>query len=105
MILLLGSLMMRPPPHPQICTVLFTSPHLVKVNERIRLDGKPLPDAVWAKHFWAVWDRLHQVGSDDQRTAPFCRCTCTINHFTPPSMHPSDIRTGTGHASYCEGQR
>lgn len=43
-------------------TVLFTSPHLVKVNERIRLDGKPLPDALWAKHFWAVWDRLHQVG-------------------------------------------
>lgn len=42
-------------------TVLFTSPHLVRVNERIRVDGRPLTDAQWTKHFWAVWDRLHQA--------------------------------------------
>ena len=47
------------PPHD--ITVLFSSPHLVKPNERIRLDGKPLTDALWAKHFWAIWDRIHQV--------------------------------------------
>lgn len=51
--------------------MLFTSPHLVKANERIRLDGKPLPDDLWTKHFWAVWDRLHQVSPGDPfRTQP-----------------------------------
>jgi folylpolyglutamate synthase len=42
-------------------TVLFTSPHLVRVNERIRLDGQPLTDTEWSHHFWAVWNRLQET--------------------------------------------
>eukprot|EP00624_Nannochloropsis_granulata_P000968 evm.model.NODE_14286_length_23795_cov_21.451103.9 len=42
-------------------TVLFTSPHLVRVNERIRLDGQPLTDKQWSHHFWAMWNRLQET--------------------------------------------
>src|SRR5882724_7732281 len=27
-----------------LCTALYTSPHLVRINERIRIDGEPIPD-------------------------------------------------------------
>ncbi|CAD6885235.1 unnamed protein product [Tilletia controversa] len=37
---------------------LFTSPHMVAVRERIRIDGRPLEEDDFALHFWQVWDRL-----------------------------------------------
>lgn len=37
---------------------LYTSPHLVAVRERIRVNGKPLSEEVFAKYFFEVWDRL-----------------------------------------------
>jgi hypothetical protein len=37
---------------------LYTSPHLVAVRERIRINGKPLEEDVFAKYFFEVWDRL-----------------------------------------------
>lgn len=61
-------------------TVLFTSPHLVRVNERIRLNGQPLSNEQWTKHFWAVWDQL-------QATAP------------PPPISPPASPTHTNATS------
>ena len=37
---------------------LYTSPHLVAVRERIRIDGAPLPEDEFAKYFFEVWDKL-----------------------------------------------
>ena len=37
---------------------LYTSPHMVAVRERIRIDGAPLPEDEFAKYFFEVWDRL-----------------------------------------------
>lgn len=37
---------------------LFTSPHLVSVRERIRIDGAPIPKDVFAKYFYEVWTKL-----------------------------------------------
>ena len=37
---------------------LYTSPHLVTVRERIRINGAPLPEDEFAKYFFEVWDRL-----------------------------------------------
>ncbi|XP_004348304.2 folylpolyglutamate synthetase [Capsaspora owczarzaki ATCC 30864] len=39
-------------------TLLYTSPHLVRVQERIRLHGKPVGSDLFAKYFWAVWSKL-----------------------------------------------
>ena len=45
---------------------LYTSPHLVAVRERIRVNGVPISEELFAKFFFDVWDRLEetdQVGS------------------------------------------
>lgn len=42
---------------PNAKTGLYTSPHLVAVRERIRINGKPLGEEVFAKYFFEVWDK------------------------------------------------
>ncbi|KAI5921120.1 FolC bifunctional protein [Camillea tinctor] len=37
---------------------LFTSPHLIAVRERIRVDGQPISEDAFARYFFEVWDRL-----------------------------------------------
>ncbi|EYC07242.1 hypothetical protein Y032_0071g544 [Ancylostoma ceylanicum] len=42
-------------------TGLYTSPHLVHARERIRIDGKPISETLFAKHFFTVYNKLKQV--------------------------------------------
>lgn len=37
---------------------LYTSPHLCAVRERIRVNGEPLSEDLFAKYFFEVWERL-----------------------------------------------
>ncbi|GAA5974729.1 hypothetical protein JCM11641_007243 [Rhodosporidiobolus odoratus] len=37
---------------------LYTSPHMVAVRERIRINGEPIAEEMFAKYFWDVWDKL-----------------------------------------------
>ncbi|KDQ20498.1 hypothetical protein BOTBODRAFT_26515 [Botryobasidium botryosum FD-172 SS1] len=39
---------------------LYTSPHLVSVRERIRINGVPLSEEEFTKYFYEVWDRLEE---------------------------------------------
>jgi folylpolyglutamate synthase len=41
-----------------IRTGMFTSPHLLEVRERIRINGSPISKDLFAKYFFDVWDRL-----------------------------------------------
>lgn len=40
-------------------TGLFTSPHLLEVTERFRIDGAPVDRRVFSEHFWQMWRVLH----------------------------------------------
>ena len=40
---------------------LYTSPHLVAVRERIRINGAPIYESTFVKYFYEVWDRLQQT--------------------------------------------
>ncbi|KAI1487993.1 tetrahydrofolylpolyglutamate synthase [Biscogniauxia mediterranea] len=40
---------------------LFTSPHLIAVRERIRIDGQPVSEDTFARYFFEVWDRLGEA--------------------------------------------
>ncbi|KAI1322410.1 tetrahydrofolylpolyglutamate synthase [Xylariaceae sp. FL0255] len=40
---------------------LFTSPHLIAVRERIRLDGVPISEELFARYFFELWDRLGEA--------------------------------------------
>src|SRR6266404_155993 len=42
------------------CTGLYTSPHLIRVNERIRINGAPVPDADFA----TLYERVRRVGAE-----------------------------------------
>ncbi|KAG6903495.1 hypothetical protein C0995_005518 [Termitomyces sp. Mi166 len=44
---------------------LYTSPHLVAVRERIRINGTPISEEQFAAYFFEVWDRL--VANDVRR--------------------------------------
>ncbi|KAI8624108.1 tetrahydrofolylpolyglutamate synthase [Xylariaceae sp. FL1651] len=46
---------------------LFTSPHLIAVRERIRVDGAPVSEELFARYFFEVWDRL---GDAEKREGP-----------------------------------
>lgn len=42
---------------------LFTSPHLIAVRERIRINSAPLSAALFAKYFFEVWDSLEATAA------------------------------------------
>ncbi|KAI1321403.1 folylpolyglutamate synthase [Xylariaceae sp. FL0255] len=42
-------------------TGLYTSPHLVGPEERIRINFEPIDQALFAKYFFEVWDKLSTV--------------------------------------------
>ncbi|CAG9955046.1 unnamed protein product [Clonostachys rosea f. rosea IK726] len=46
-------------------TGLFISPHLVSVRERIRINSTPIPEALFARYFFDVWDRLGSAAEQD----------------------------------------
>lgn len=51
-------------------TGLFTSPNLVHVRERIRIDGKALEEETFARYFWEVWDCLKSTRSEKHQDMP-----------------------------------
>ncbi|KAF4592022.1 Folylpolyglutamate synthase [Ophiocordyceps camponoti-floridani] len=51
---------------------LFTSPHLVAVRERIRIDSKPISEEMFAKYFFQVYDCLG-ASTDDSCVPPGSR--------------------------------
>ncbi|KAI5291903.1 Folylpolyglutamate synthetase [Ascosphaera acerosa] len=49
----------QPVPSGHISKVgLYTSPHLRFVRERIKINDEPLPEPLFARYFFEVWDRL-----------------------------------------------
>ncbi|KAM7222219.1 tetrahydrofolylpolyglutamate synthase [Rhypophila decipiens] len=48
---------------------LFTSPHLIAVRERIRIDSRPISEELFARYFFEVWDRLETAKVDGESEA------------------------------------
>ena len=47
-----------------IRTGLFTSPHLVAMRERIRINGEPISEELFAKYTQDVWERLEDTKAE-----------------------------------------
>ncbi|CAG8438844.1 8593_t:CDS:10 [Ambispora gerdemannii] len=45
----------------RIRTGLYTSPHLVSVRERIRMDGKQISEEKFTKYFFDCWDKFYNT--------------------------------------------
>ena len=52
---------------------LFTSPHLIAVRERIRINSAPISEALFAKYFFEVWDRLGESNAQPEDAQPGSR--------------------------------
>ncbi|ORX51711.1 FolC bifunctional protein [Hesseltinella vesiculosa] len=55
------SILRHYPSDKPIRTGLFTSPHLVAVRERIRINGEPISEELFAKYSEDVWNRLEDT--------------------------------------------
>lgn len=81
-------------------TGLYTSPHLICVNERIRIDGEDLSDADFAACFSEVWqtvDRMVERKSLDHRPSFFEFLTATaFLHFARSLVDFVVLEVGMG---------
>ena len=59
---------------------LYTSPHLVAVRERIRINGAPLSEDEFAKYFFEIWDKLIAINTV-RCFIPACRGICLRHHL------------------------
>uniref|UniRef100_A0A8D0G2G0 Folylpolyglutamate synthase n=1 Tax=Strix occidentalis caurina TaxID=311401 RepID=A0A8D0G2G0_STROC len=46
-------------------TGFYSSPHLVQVRERIRINGQPISKELFSKYFWLVYNRLEETKVGD----------------------------------------
>jgi dihydrofolate synthase / folylpolyglutamate synthase len=81
-------------------TGLYTSPHLERINERIRLNGEEIPDAEFA----SVFSRIHHIieqllANSTLRAHPtFFECVTAIAfaHFAEANVEFAIFETGLG---------
>ena len=43
---------------------LYSSPHLITVRERIRIDGTPISESLFTRYFFELWDRFSSGASN-----------------------------------------
>lgn len=81
---------------------LYTSPHLVAVRERIRVNGAPLSEEQFTKFFFEVWDRLEvnktrKLESTSDKPAYFRFVTLVAYHaFLSLKVNATVLEVGVG---------
>ncbi|KAM3068325.1 hypothetical protein ACMFMF_009140 [Clarireedia jacksonii] len=67
---------------------LYTSPHLMTVRERIRIDGSPISETLFARYFFELWDRFTRAAAAASTTT------------TTPHVDPASFETKPGYFRY-----
>ncbi|KAE9372974.1 FolC bifunctional protein [Stipitochalara longipes BDJ] len=79
---------------------LYTSPHLTDVRERIRIDGNPVSEQLFARYFFDLWDRFSSSRSDadlDLQPSYFRYLTILALHtFIEEGIETAIIECGIG---------
>ncbi|XP_006154124.2 folylpolyglutamate synthase, mitochondrial isoform X3 [Tupaia chinensis] len=85
-------------------TGFFSSPHLVQVRERIRINGQPISPELFTKHFWRLYHRLEETkdGSCVSMPAYFRFLTLMAFHvFLQEKVDLAVVEVGIGGAYDC----
>ncbi|EYC07240.1 hypothetical protein Y032_0071g544 [Ancylostoma ceylanicum] len=78
-------------------TGLYTSPHLVHARERIRIDGKPISETLFAKHFFTVYNKLKQQETEGDMPPYFKFLTLLSFHvFLEECVDVAIVEVGIG---------
>ncbi|XP_048115669.1 folylpolyglutamate synthase, mitochondrial [Alosa alosa] len=85
-------------------TGFYSSPHLVQVRERIRINGQPISKELFTKYFWQVYGRLDETKDCHGGTMPayFRFLTILAFHiFLQEKVDLAVIEVGIGGAYDC----
>nr|XP_048288083.1 folylpolyglutamate synthase, mitochondrial isoform X1 [Myodes glareolus] len=85
-------------------TGFFSSPHLVQVRERIRINGKPISPELFTKHFWRLYHQLEKFKDDSHVSMPayFRFLTLMAFHvFLQEKVDLAVVEVGIGGAYDC----
>ncbi|XP_078459308.1 folylpolyglutamate synthase, mitochondrial isoform X1 [Lampetra planeri] len=84
-------------------TGLYTSPHLVQVRERIRINGQPISEQLYTKYFWEIYNRLNETkDSGNPMPAYFRFLTIMAFHvFLQEKVDLAVVEVGIGGAYDC----
>ncbi|XP_068430770.1 folylpolyglutamate synthase, mitochondrial isoform X2 [Clinocottus analis] len=85
-------------------TGFYSSPHLVQVRERIRINGQPIGRELFTKYFWQVYGRLDETKDAHGGTMPayFRFLTILAFHvFLQEKVDLAVIEVGIGGAYDC----
>nr|AAK69546.1 folylpoly-gammaglutamate synthetase precursor [Cricetulus griseus] len=85
-------------------TGFFSSPHLVQVRERIRINGKPISPELFTKHFWRLYHQLEEFKDDSHVSMPayFRFLTLMAFHvFLQEKVDLAVVEVGIGGAYDC----
>ncbi|KAG9354611.1 hypothetical protein JZ751_001324 [Albula glossodonta] len=82
----------------------YSSPHLVQVRERIRIDGHPISKELFTKYFWQVYEQLEATKDAHAGSMPsyFLFLTILAFHvFLQEKVDVAVIEVGIGGAYDC----
>ncbi|XP_075434648.1 folylpolyglutamate synthase, mitochondrial isoform X2 [Ascaphus truei] len=85
-------------------TGFYSSPHLVQVRERIRINGQPISKELFSKYFWQVYNRLEETTDDASSSMPayFRFLTIMAFHvFLQEKVDLAVLEVGIGGAYDC----
>ncbi|KAK1155656.1 hypothetical protein AOXY_G27031 [Acipenser oxyrinchus oxyrinchus] len=85
-------------------TGFYSSPHLVQVRERIRINGQPISKELFTKYFWQVYNRLDETKDAHYGSMPayFRFLTILAFHvFLQEKVDLALIEVGIGGAYDC----
>ncbi|KAG8447748.1 hypothetical protein GDO86_015020 [Hymenochirus boettgeri] len=85
-------------------TGFYSSPHLVQVRERIRINGQPISKELFCKYFWQVYNRLEETNDCDNPSMPpyFRFLTILAFHvFLKEKVDVAVLEVGIGGAYDC----
>ncbi|XP_019331437.1 folylpolyglutamate synthase, mitochondrial isoform X3 [Alligator mississippiensis] len=85
-------------------TGFYSSPHLVQVRERIRINGQPISKELFSKYFWQVYNRLEETKDPAYASMPayFRFLTIMAFHvFLQEKVDLAVVEVGIGGAYDC----
>ncbi|XP_009567867.2 folylpolyglutamate synthase, mitochondrial isoform X1 [Cuculus canorus] len=85
-------------------TGFYSSPHLVQVRERIRINGQPISKELFSKYFWLVYNRLEETKDPVHASMPayFRFLTIMAFHvFLQEKVDLAVVEVGIGGAYDC----
>ncbi|TFK08292.1 frizzled-1 [Platysternon megacephalum] len=85
-------------------TGFYSSPHLVQVRERIRINGQPISKELFSKYFWQVYNRLEETKDPGHASMPayFRFLTIMAFHvFLQEKVDLAVVEVGIGGAYDC----